>query len=49
MSAVSPAPFRARFAAFLERPSVQRLVIAVILLNALTLGLETSATAMAAA
>ena len=49
MTDASPAPLRARLAAFLERPAVQRLVIAVILANAVTLGLETSATAMAAA
>ena len=44
-----PAPFRARLAAFLDRPSVRNAVIAVILINAVTLGLETSETVMAAA
>jgi len=40
---------RARVAALVERPLFQHFVTAVILVNAVTLGLETSATAMAAA
>ncbi len=39
---------RARTAAFLDRTSVQRAIIAVILFNAVILGLETSATVMGA-
>ena len=45
----APAPFRARLAAFLDRPAVRNAIIAVILVNAVTLGLETSEAAMAAA
>ncbi len=44
-----PSTFRQRLAAFLDRPMVRNAVIAVILVNAVTLGLETSAAAMAAA
>ncbi len=40
---------RARLAAFLDRPAVRNAVIAVILVNAVTLGLETSDAAMTAA
>jgi voltage-gated sodium channel len=36
--------FRARLAAFLESARVQRLIIALIVINAITLGLETSPT-----
>lgn len=39
---------RARLSAFVEHPRVQAAIIAVILLNAVTLGLETSASVMAA-
>lgn len=45
----NPAGPRARVAALTERPLFQHFVTAVILINAVTLGLETSATAMAAA
>ncbi len=40
---------RARTAAFLDRPIVTRLIIGVIVFNAVILGLETSVTAMATA
>jgi len=40
-------PWRIRLAEWVESPRVQRLVVAVILFNALILGLETSAAAMA--
>ena len=40
---------RARLAEFLDRPSVRNAIIAVILVNAVTLGLETSDAAMARA
>ncbi len=40
---------RQRLAAFLDRPAVRNAVIAVILVNAVTLGLETSEAAMGAA
>lgn len=40
---------RARAAAFLERPIVGRVILTIILFNAVLLGLETSETAMAAA
>jgi voltage-gated sodium channel len=39
---------RARAAAFIEAPTVQRFIIGLILLNAATLGMETSPTIMAA-
>ena len=39
-------PSRAAVAAFLDRPQVARFLIAVILVNAVTLGLETSTTLM---
>ncbi|WP_128513812.1 ion transporter [Tabrizicola thermarum] len=39
-------PARAAVAAFLDRPSVSRFIIAVILVNAVTLGLETSPAVM---
>lgn len=39
---------RARAAAFIEAPLVQRFIIALILVNAVTLGMETSATIMGA-
>jgi voltage-gated sodium channel len=50
-SAAPPAggDLRARLAAFVEGPRVQRLIVALILVNAVTLGLETSPAAMAAA
>ncbi|MBX3497654.1 MAG: ion transporter [Parvibaculum sp.] len=44
-----PASLRARVAALVERPLFQHFVTAVILVNAVTLGLETSASAMQAA
>lgn len=40
---------RAAIAAFLDRPTVSRFIIAVILINAVTLGLETSPNVMARA
>jgi voltage-gated sodium channel len=43
------AGLRARAAAFVTNPRVERFVIALILVNAITLGLETSPTVMAAA
>ncbi|MDO8838038.1 MAG: ion transporter [Parvibaculum sp.] len=51
MTTIEPeaATFRARVAALTERPLFQHFVTAVILVNAVTLGLETSASAMAAA
>jgi len=50
----SPAPdssatARARIAAFLRRPAVENAILGVILFNAMLLGMETSATLMAAA
>ena len=45
----NPAGLRARVAALVEAPAFQHFVTAVILVNAVTLGLETSAVAMAAA
>jgi voltage-gated sodium channel len=39
-------PSRAAVAAFLDRPQIARFLIAVILINAVTLGLETSTTVM---
>lgn len=44
-----PESFRARVGRLVESRAFQRLVIALILVNAVTLGLETSATAMALA
>lgn len=44
-----PDTVRARLGEFVESPRVQHGVIALIILNAITLGLETSPTAMAAA
>ncbi len=41
------APWRARLATWVESAPVQRLIVAVILLNAATLGLETSPAALA--
>lgn len=41
--------FRSRLGEFVEGPRTQRLIITLIILNAITLGLETSASAMAAA
>jgi voltage-gated sodium channel len=41
--------WRAQLSALLERPAVERLVVTVIIVNAVTLGLETSAAAMALA
>ena len=43
----APAHWRARLAARIEHPPVQRVLIALILLNALILGLETSPAVMA--
>lgn len=45
----APASFRGRMMAIVEAPLFQHFVTAVILVNAVTLGLETSATAMEAA
>jgi voltage-gated sodium channel len=45
----APASFRGRLTAIVEAPAFQHFVTAVILVNAVTLGLETSATAMEAA
>jgi len=42
-------PFRANLNAFLDKSSTQNAIIAVIVLNAIVLGLETSKTLMAAA
>jgi len=44
-----PASLRGRIAALVEAPFFQHFITAVILVNAVTLGLETSSTAMAAA
>jgi voltage-gated sodium channel len=44
----APAGLRARLGAFVEHPRVQAGIIAIILLNAVTLGLETSSRAMEA-
>ena len=46
---ISHASFRGRVMALVEAPAFQHFVTAVILVNAVTLGLETSATAMEAA
>lgn len=46
---IAPASFRGRLMALVEAPLFQHFVTAVILANAVTLGLETSATAMEAA
>jgi voltage-gated sodium channel len=43
-----PRDLRARLAHFIERPRVQNAIIAVILINAITLGLETSSAVVAA-
>lgn len=49
MTAALPAPsLRARAAAFIEAAAVQRFIIGLIVVNAVTLGLETSPTVMAA-
>ncbi|WP_415922406.1 ion transporter [Tateyamaria sp. SN6-1] len=42
-------PIREKLATWLERPQVTNFIIGVIIVNAITLGLETSQTAMAAA
>src|SRR6056297_519271 len=47
-STTDPSP-RARLAAFLDQQRVRNFIIAVIIVNAITLGLETSSTAMDAA
>lgn len=48
-AAAGPLPgVQHRVARFIERSAVQRVILALILINALTLGLETSATLMAA-
>ncbi|MDP2123949.1 MAG: ion transporter [Parvibaculum sp.] len=49
MTETKTGALRARVAALVERPLFQHFVTAVILVNAVTLGLETSPTAMAAA
>lgn len=49
MPDTSPGPFRARLQALVERPRVRQAITALICVNAVTLGLETSETAMAAA
>ena len=49
MSEVTQMTFRARLSAHLDRPLFQNFVIAVIVVNAITLGMETSKTLMAAA
>lgn len=46
MTETAALPVRARVGAFIEAPSVQRFIIGLILLNAVTLGLETSPTIM---
>lgn len=46
---IEPGGLRARIASLVEASSFQNFITAVILVNAVTLGLETSATAMAAA
>ena len=46
---IEDAGFRGRLAAWLETPAVRNTIIGVILFNAVILGLETSATVMAAA
>lgn len=46
---IAPASFRGRLKALVEAPLFQHFVTAVILVNAVTLGLETSAAAMEAA
>jgi len=48
-AAIASHSFRARLARVVDSRRFQRLVIALILVNAVTLGLETSATAMALA
>ncbi len=45
----APPPWRTRLAAWVEGPRVQRFVTALIVINAVTLGLETSAEVMAQA
>jgi len=47
--AAAPAAWRVRLAAWVEGPRVQRFIIALIVINAVTLGLETSAEVMARA
>jgi len=47
--AAAPASWRARLAAWVEGPGVQRFIITLIVINAVTLGLETSAQVMAQA
>lgn len=47
--AAAPASWRARLAAWVEGPRVQRFIITLIVINAVTLGLETSAQVMARA
>ncbi len=49
MSETSLMTLRTRLAAFIDRPSTQNLIIAVIVVNAITLGMETSKTLMDAA
>ena len=44
----SAVPFRARMLALAEGPRAQRIIIALIIINAVTLGLETSPAVMAA-
>lgn len=46
---IATLPWRARLVAWIEGPRVQRFITALILINALTLGLETSSSALAAA
>lgn len=47
-SAPTPSDLRSRAGAWLQRPAVQNGIVALILLNAVVLGLETSPTVMAA-
>lgn len=47
-SASSPIPWRMRVRAFVEGPRVQRVILTLIVLNAVILGLETSSTVMQA-
>ncbi len=49
MSEVTHMTFRTRLSAFLDRPLIQNFIIAVIVVNAITLGMETSKTLMGAA
>lgn len=49
MESIAVPSWRARLRALVETKSFERLVVAVIVVNAITLGLETSATAMAVA